>query len=305
MTGPTANGIPSLYDSARSVGVPFAVEATPADGYVDANGLRFHYLDWGRRDRPVVLMLHGFAQTCHMWDFAALSLSDRYRVLALDQRGHGDTDWAPDGDYSIGTQQRDMVAVVAALGLADFVLVGLSMGARNAVVYAAERPEQVRALVAVDWAPETRRAGAQNVMRFVEEPDELDSVEEFVDRVRRYSHRRPAEQIRASLLHNLKRLPSGKWTWKYDRVLRSPERGRPAEPGLTQRLWDYAEAVQSPTLVVRGANSDIVAPETASQMRDRMRSARLVEVPNAGHRVPGDNPSGFQAALDPFLEALA
>jgi pimeloyl-ACP methyl ester carboxylesterase len=299
-----ASQTPSLYDSARSLGVPFAVEATPADGYIDANGLRFHYLDWGAPEGPVALMFHGFAQTCHMWDFAALSLSDRYRVVALDQRGHGDTDWAPGGDYTLEAHQRDVAAVVAALSLKDFVLVGLSMGARNAAVYAAEHPEQVRALVAVDWAPETRRAGAENVRRFVEEPDEMDSFEDFVDRVRTYSHRRPVEQIRAGLVHNVKRLPNGKWTWKYDRALRSPVPGRPAEPGLTQRLWDHVEAVRCPVLIVRGAESDVVSPEAAAQMRERMRDARLVEVADAGHRVSGDNPAGFQAVLDAFLEGL-
>jgi pimeloyl-ACP methyl ester carboxylesterase len=239
-----------------------------------------------------------------MWDFAGLSLCDRYRVVALDQRGHGDSDWASDGDYALEAHHRDLAAVVETLGLDDFVLVGLSMGARNAVAYAADYPEQVRALVAVDWSPEPGRAGAESVKRFVQEHDELDSFEEFVDRVRGYSHRRPLAQIRASLVHNVRQLPSGKWTWKYDPLLRSPGRSRPSEPDENNMLWGYVEAVQCPTLIVRGADSDIMAPGSAVQMRDRMRDARLVEVADAGHRVPGDNPAQFQAALDAFLLEL-
>ena len=85
---------------ARASGVVFSREAVPRDRSVSANGMRLHYLDWGPPDGPPVLLLHGFAQTCHTWDFSALWLSEQHRVIALDQRGHGDSEWAPDGDYS-------------------------------------------------------------------------------------------------------------------------------------------------------------------------------------------------------------
>ena len=148
------------------MGVTFASEAAPRDRFVDAHGLRFHYLEWGEAESPPIVLLHGFAQTCHSWDFVALSLCDRFRVVALDQRGHGDSDWAPDGDYTPEAYQSDLHAIVQELGLREIVLIGLSMGGRNAFTYASSHPERVRALVIVDAAPESRPAGTENIRRF-------------------------------------------------------------------------------------------------------------------------------------------
>ena len=182
-----------LFEAATRAGVTFAEEATPTDRFVDANGLRFHYLEWGAPEATPIVMLHGFAQTAHTWDFLALYLSGRYRVIALDQRGHGDSDWAPDGSYTLDDHQADLKAIVTALELSDTVFIGLSMGGRNAYVYAADNPGDVKALVIVDSAPVHERAGADTVRRFVSGSDEMDSVEEFVERVRRYS--RAAQKI--------------------------------------------------------------------------------------------------------------
>lgn len=294
----------SLYDAARAMGVAFADETTPQDKFVTANGLRFHYLDWGAPESPPMLLLHGFAQTCHSWDFVSLSLCDRFHVMALDQRGHGDSDWAADGDYSSEAQQADIHAIAEVLGIEGFVLMGLSMGGRNAFTYAAAHPERVRALVIVDAAPQTQRAGAERIRRFVQLEDELDSVEDFVERARSYNPLRPAEQVRGSIIHNLKELPSGKWTWKYDKRLRSPDRGMGSDPDTTERLWGYVESLQCPTLVVRGADSDIVALNTADGMQQRIPNGRLATVERAGHLVMGDNPSGFEQAVTEFLSAL-
>ena len=100
MTSQASKQALSLYDAARAMGVKFTHENAPQDKFVDANGMRFHYLEWGNPGNPPMLLLHGFAQTCHSWDFVALGFSDNYRVIVLDQRGHGDSDWASDGDYS-------------------------------------------------------------------------------------------------------------------------------------------------------------------------------------------------------------
>lgn len=298
-----AGGLP-LFEAARAAGVEFAYEALPQDRFVRANGLRFHYLDWGSPDSPAMLLLHGFAQTCHTWDFAALSLCDRFRVLALDQRGHGDSDWARDGDYSLEAQQADLRAIIGELGVTELVLMGLSMGGRSSLVFAAEHPELVKALVVVDATPQLQPVGAQNVRRFVQEADELDSFDEFVARVKSYVPHRPEQQIRGGLIYNLKQLPSGRWTWKYDRALRSSRQPLWAEPGLEKRLWRSAELVECPTLLVRGAGSDVVSAEAAGHMCRRMQDCQLVTVEGAAHLVPGDNPAGFQRALAPFVDGL-
>ncbi len=175
---------------------------------------------------------------------------------------------------------------------------------RESLVFAAEHPELVKALVVVDATPELQPGGAQTVRRFVQEADELDSFDEFVARVRSYVPHRPEQQIRGSLVHNLKQLPNGRWTWKYDRSLRSRREPLWAEPRLEERLWRSVELVGCPTLLVRGADSDVVSAEAAELMCRRMRDCHLTTVEGAGHLVPGDNPSGFQRALAPFVEGL-
>ena len=304
MTSQTDGPGLSLYDAARAQGVTFGDEAAPKDRFVTADGMRFHYLEWGQPGNPLMILLHGFAQTCHSWDFVALSLCDRFRVISLDQRGHGDSDWATDGDYSPEAHQRDIQAIVENLDLRDFVLMGLSMGGRNAFTYASNNPDRVQALVIVDAAPETIPSGGENIRRFVQQEDELDSVDEFVQRIRSFNPRRSVEQIRGSVAHNLKQLPSGKWTWKYDKRLRAPDRRMTTDPETAQRLWGYLAGLQCPTLIVRGADSDMVALDTADRMRERIPNGRVATVEKAGHLVTGDNPSGFERAVSTFLGEL-
>ena len=305
MTSQASKQALSLYDAARAMGVKFTNENAPQDKFVNANGMRFHYLEWGNPDNPPMLLLHGFAQTCHSWDFVALGFSDNYRVIVLDQRGHGDSDWAPDGDYSPETQQKDISGVVNELGLDNFVLMGLSMGGRNSFTYAANNAGKVKALVVVDAAPQNMRQGTQNIRNFVQQDDELDSVDAFVERVLQYNPRRDPQQVRGSILHNLKELPSGKWTWKYDRALRSPGRRMGSDAETEKRLWGYIESLQCPTLLVRGGASDIVAMDTADRMHRAIPNSRIATIEGAGHLVMGDSPSGFQAAVTDFLAPLA
>ena len=102
----------SLYQAARKMGVPFTDENEPLDRTVNANGLNFHYLEWGDPSKPTLVMFHGVSQQAHSWDFISLNLSPDYHVIAVDQRGHGDTDWADDGNYSLDSMQDDMDGVI-------------------------------------------------------------------------------------------------------------------------------------------------------------------------------------------------
>ena len=298
------NGL-SLHDAARSVGITFTCEWTPNSNFIEANGLKFHYLEWGNPNNPVLFLLHGFAQQAHSWDFVALSFADRYRVIALDQRGHGDSKWAPDGDYSHEIQQEDIGAIVDKLSLDKFILMGLSMGGRNAFTYAANNPGKLKALVIVDSGPENLEKGSENIRNFVEQDDELDSVDDFVARVIKYNPRRDSVQIRGSIINNLKQLPNGKRTWKYDKALRSPGgRNRIMPPEFIDRMWCYLESLQCPTLVVKGDRSDVFSGDVANEMHYRIPGSALAVVENAGHLVTGDNPSGFEKAVTNFIKKL-
>ena len=291
----------SLFDAARAAGVPFASNVQPRSGSILVKDLRLKYLDWGFESNPTLLLLHGFAQTAHSWDFVALSLCDRFRVVALDQRGHGDSDWSPDGDYSTESAQADVHAVAHSLSAEPVILVGLSMGGRIASSYASLHPERVRGLVIVDAGPEMQRSGTGRIRRFTQQSDEMDSVEEFVERVRKYNPSRPVEQIRGSILHNIKQLPNGRWTWKYDRRLGTGGPRVEADPALTARLWAQLGGIACPTLIIRGGDSDVLAPETAQAMEERIPDARLATIEGAGHLVPGDNPIEFIREVSKFL----
>ncbi|MGH3055003.1 MAG: alpha/beta fold hydrolase, partial [Gaiellaceae bacterium] len=128
--------------------------ATPQDRRVSARGLSFHYVEWGAAPQPPLVCLHGITQTAHSWDEVAATLASEYRVLCFDQRGHGDSDWAPNGDYTRQTQAADVDAFTDALGLGQFVLAGMSMGGINSITFTALRPRKVRALIIVDVSPE-------------------------------------------------------------------------------------------------------------------------------------------------------
>lgn len=262
--------------------------------------LTLHYLDWGTAGRPPLVCLHGITQTAHSWDEVAPTLARTHHVRALDQRGHGDSTWAPDGDYRIATQNHDIEQFLHAIDATPSVLVALSMGGLVALTLAARAPELVRALVVVDIAPEVQRGGVDNIRSFVAATDELDTFEDFVQRAHSFNPRRSLANIRERLRHNLRQLPTGRWTWKYDPQLRNPAR---VGEGMGD-LWAEVAKIRCPVLIVRGGESDILAPEVAARFGGIVK-AEVRTVAGAGHSVMGDNPSGFLAAVEPFLAGLA
>ena len=288
----------SLHEAARSMGVPFTQENEPEDRTVTANGMNFHYLEWGDPANPTLVMLHGVSQQAHSWDFVSLALSPDYHVIALDQRGHGDTDWAADGNYSLDAMQADIDGVIDALGLNDFNLMGHSMGGRNSFIWASRHPETLRSLTIVDTGPETQRRGQDRIRQFRELPNNLDSFEEFAERVMEYTGR-TEEQVLGALKYSIREMPDGKWAWKWDPETRNRGRVDPAWPA--ERLWECVEAVDCPSLVVRGSRSDVFAEETLAAMGQVMSDCTTQTIKDAGHLVQGDNPVDFIAAAQGLL----
>jgi non-heme chloroperoxidase len=162
---------------------------TARDHTATIGNLSLHYLDWGTAGRPPLLCLHGITQTAHSWDEVAPVLARTHHVRVLDQRGHGDSTWAPDGDYRITTQNHDIERFLRTIDAVPAVLVALSMGGLVALTLAARAPELVRALVVVDIAPEVKRGGVDNIRNFVAATDELDQFEEFVARAHAFNPR--------------------------------------------------------------------------------------------------------------------
>src|SRR5215469_6027797 len=213
----------------------------PQSHQVIVGAMRFHYLDWGGNGHPI-LFLHGGGLNAHTWDVVALMLHERFRCIALDQRGHGDSEWSPARDY----------------GLENPLLVGQSMGGLNAIAYAIRHNERIRGLVVVDVGPEINPAGAERIREFSSTP-ELDSPAAFLERATKFNPLRDPEVLRRSLFYNLRQLPSGKWTLKHDQR-RSLEDGERAS-ARRELLGGQIEQIGSPTLIVRGARSDILSDQ--------------------------------------------
>lgn len=291
----------TLHEAARQKGVPFTQENEPVDKHVQVHGMNFHYLEWGNPSNPTILMLHGGSQQAHSWDFVSLPLSEHYHIIVLDQRGHGDSDWAPDGDYSIEAHQGDIDGFVSELGLQDFHLIGHSMGGRNSYVWTSRHPSTPRSLVIVDTGPEAQSRGRNRIQSFRELPDELDSFDEFAQRVQEYTGR-TREQVLGALKYSIRRRSDGKWSWKYDKVLRTP--GNHTPQWAPEQLWAAVGKITCPTLVVRGGDSDIFADDTMRKMQQVIPNCSTVTVPRAGHLVAGDNPADFLTAVRDFLQRV-
>lgn len=255
------------------------------------------YLEWGDPGQAPLLLLHGIGQTAHTWAYFATAMEPHYRVIAVDHRGHGESSWAPGGDYSPAAHARDLDALIERLELDKMALVGFSMGGRNAMWLVDRHPTMVRRLVIVDAGPERPGLRGSEARQFMSGPDVLGSVEEFVERALRFNPRRTREVLRESLLHNLRQLPDRRWTWKYDPVLRGPNR----QTYPWGDLWPVLAEIACPTLVVRGAESPVLAAEQAVRMLEVIPDARMVTISSARHAVMGDNPLEFEAKVKPFL----
>ncbi len=279
-----------------------ALRHAPQDRFVSIHGLRLHYLDWGKAGAPVFFLLHGFSNNAHAFDQTADALCERLHVVAPDHRGHGDSAWAPDG-YDLHKFVRDFGALARHVGVRPFLLLGHSMGGMVAIEYAARHPKDVERLVIGDIGPNTVREGIARIRRQIREgPEEFDSVDQVYALMRAQDPVPPEDALRHRAEHAVKRLSTGKWAWKYDTVLRSPERPiRRSAPPAVQ--WEMLAAIRCPTLVVRGERSDVLSRETARRMVKTLPAGRLAEVPGAGHGVPQDNFQGFLKALQEFLGA--
>jgi pimeloyl-ACP methyl ester carboxylesterase len=287
--------------SARSA----RASSTPVrDGTLTLNGLRFHYRDWGSPQALPLVLLHGFTSNARHWDTLAQAMAERYRVVALDQRGHGETDWAPDGDYMAHRVNEDFRAFVEALGLERFDAVGFSFGGQVAYTYAAEHPDRVGRLVLVECGtPPTTPAfrahmrALQSIQAVFDDPDE--AVSAF--KAARFAPYAPEDELQHWVRTGLKQQPDGRWTWRLDPVFRvpSPDRPRLVQPAAVAS--SLLPRVTCPTLLVRGAETVAFLLEIAEQMAAAMPNARVVSIPRAGHWTTLDNPTGFVQVVRDFL----
>lgn len=274
---------------------------TVTDEFVELNGIRFHYRDWpsAKAGAQDLVLLHGFTGHTRTWDTVARAMSANYRVLVLDQRGHGESGWATADGYGPDEMVADIEAFVGALGLKRFVLLGLSMGGQNAIGYAGKQPPELERLVIVDVGPEGDAAGLSRIANSVQASDRFDAPEDALARALGGSPNADPDEVRHRALHNLMRTADGKWTWRYDRALRDPSNPRPRRS--PEDGWALVANINVPTLLIRGEISDILPRAVADRMVQTIPDCRFVEVAGSGHSVHQERPAGFLEALRTFL----
>ena len=293
----------SLLTSAADLGIPHAPSVPYRSCNIVLRQMRFHFLEWGRADAPVIVLLHGGHQSAHSWDLVSLHLAERYRVLALDQRGHGDSEWARDVTYSSHEMSLDAEAFIGAMGLDRPVVIGHSMGGRNTMLLLRRNPRIARAAVIVDVGPELSEKGRAAIAGFVQTNQEFDDLEHFVRNVRQYDPYRSREHIERTVKYNMLERADGKYVSKCDSNPRRLGIVRGSGP-LENITLDDAAAFDLPVLLVRGANSNILAPDAAERFAAALPHGTLVTVPDCGHNVHGQNTKGFIGAVGGFLASL-
>jgi pimeloyl-ACP methyl ester carboxylesterase len=276
----------------------------PVSKTLRVNNLALHYLEWGKADAPPIVCVHGFTSSAEAFNALARHLQDRFHILALDVRGHGESAWSPAGAYQFADQASDLTAFARQLGLEKFVLIGTSMGGVIAMAYGAEHAERLSGLVINDIGPDVE-AGSQRITGLVgSRPDDFATLEEAMAYRRAMSPilaARSAEDQHELALGVLRRGAGGKWVWKMDPAYirqRVERGGRPRPP-----LWPALQALPCPTLVVWGTDSDVLSEAQAQRMVDVLPRGELVRVAGIGHAPTLVEPVVL-TSLDRFLGGL-
>jgi non-heme chloroperoxidase len=255
---------------------------------------------WGDPDGPLVLLQHGGGQTRHAWKGAGQTLGAAgYHAIAFDARGHGDSDWAPDGVYGQDAQVADLECLIEALGGKRPVLVGASMGGGTSLVAVGEDHVDATALVLVDIAPKVDPAGVDRIRAFMDQrPEGFGSLEEVADAIAGYQPHRTRPDNLDGLAKNVRLGEDGRYHWHWDPAFHLGKRDINHREG---RLEECARKLSLPTLLVRGGLSDLLTEEGARSFLELCPHAEYVNVTGAGHMVAGDRNDVFAGAVVDFL----
>jgi len=274
-------------------------------GAIQSDGLTLHFVEWGPAGAPAIVMLHGLRSYAQTWEPVARSLIPRWRVIALDQRGRGRSDWDPDHNYFTKYYVRDLEVLVDTLNLERFVLLGHSMGGANALVYASHHSERLAALVVEDMGPGASLASAGSDRIKQELMATPSSFTDWTAAAAFWSRIRPdisEAGLRSRLDHSMKQ-QDDRIVWRYDAEGIAHAR-LTATPEQIVDLWPHVEALRIPTLLIRGRDSDFLTKETADEMCRRSPMISLVEISAAKHYVHDENIDDFNSNLSSFLERL-
>jgi pimeloyl-ACP methyl ester carboxylesterase len=271
-----------------------ATAAAPyQDRFITVNGLRLHYLDWGSPDKPPFIMLHGIGRVAHSFDHIAPHFTDRYHVMAMDMRGHGDSAWSPEGAYLVEDYVKDLEAVVEQLNLHGLTLLGNSTGGRVVQVYAGLHPDRMARLVVEDVGPERTNEIASAFARRVQQEDKgWASEDELLASLMKNS--RISEELQRNYAHfGSKVREDGRVVWKRDPNL--------VKGFVPTELWEYVRKIKCPTIYILGGASSIVPPETQKELKATLPSVEIVTMPGLGHYPHVESPEEYLKIVTAFL----
>ena len=280
------------------------VRAQATSERVKIGGLQLHYFDWGNPAAPPLVCVHGYTSSADAFNGFARHFRDRFHIVALDVRGHGESEWSPDGAYSYRDQAGDLAAFADRLGLDQFILLGTSMGGIIAMTYAMEHGQRLRALVLNDIGPEAEH-GSQRITQMVgSRPDEFATLDDAMAYRREVSPivaARDAADQRELALGVLRQRPDGKWGWKMDPayIRQRVERGAPVRPDL----WPALARLTCPALAVWGTDSDVLSEAQARRMVETLPKGELLAIPGVGHAPSLVEPASL-AGLGRFLHGV-
>jgi pimeloyl-ACP methyl ester carboxylesterase len=253
-----------------------------------------------------VILLHGGGQTRHSWHGTAAALAgQRWTSFAYDARGHGDSDWAPSGDYSIDAYVCDLRLVIEQLAPPrPLVLVGASLGGMTIMISEAESPGLADGIILVDIVPKPQADGVGRIRRFMtSNPDGFASLDEAADAIHAYNPHRPRPRDQSGLSKNLRLGDDGRWRWHWDpRILAAGSEPQPLLDG--QRAMEAAAKLSVDTLLVAGTDSDVVRREDVLRFQALVPAAETVYAAGTGHMVAGDRNDRFADAISRFLAKI-
>jgi pimeloyl-ACP methyl ester carboxylesterase len=282
-----------------------------ANEFAEAMPMRFRGIggitlvgeSWGPVDGPLAVFLHGGGQTRHSWKTSGAALAKAgIRALLLDARGHGESDWAPDGDYSREAMTADLLGILAELGR-PAILVGASMGGLTSLL-ATARPgsDAIAGLVLVDMVPRPERPGVERILTFLSgHQDGFASLDEAADAVAEYLPHRTRPRSTDGLRRNLRLREDGRWYWHWDPAMLS---GGGEDIELHHvALEEAARQLTIPVLLVRGRLSDVVSAQGVEDFRRLVPHLEYVEISGAAHTAASDVNDEFSDVVVDFVRA--
>jgi pimeloyl-ACP methyl ester carboxylesterase len=290
-----------FHENAEEFGLPYDGPPAVRRERVEVEpGRALSALVWGTDD-PELVLLHGGAQNAHTWDTVAMALGRP--LVAIDLPGHGHSDGSrdgPGGQLGLESNAQDVAVAIRALAPDARAVVGMSMGGMTTIALAGVAPELVRRMVLVDVTPGVTAEKAKAITDFVNGPPSFPSFEDLLARTIEHNPTRTVSSLRRGILHNAVQLDDGSWEWRYRRF-RLPE-GQATERPDYGRLWDILGAATMPIMLVRGMRpQSVVDDKDEATLLERVPTARIEHVENAGHSVQGDDPLTLARLIDDFI----